>query len=156
MISEWKDTGEKMIPGVLTYDPSDFKALITKLDNESKGIGLREGHVPASTYWLVQDDNKVLGAVNIRHYLNEILQHHGGHIGQGIRPTERGKGYGTKMLGMALEIALKMGITAVLVTCDKKNIASARTIVKNGGILEAEDVEEGVPFQQYWIHPSPA
>ncbi len=57
---------------------------------------------------------------------------------------------------MVLDIALEMGITTVLVTCDKKNIASARTIVKNGGILKAEDVEEGVPFQRYWIHPHPA
>ncbi|HMF29906.1 MAG TPA: GNAT family N-acetyltransferase [Candidatus Lokiarchaeia archaeon] len=152
MITEWQASGEKMIPWVLNEDPSDFDAMIAKLENQSQGKGLKEGLVPATTYWLARNDGKILGATNIRHYLNEFLERTGGHIGMGIRPSERRKGYGTELLRMALKITRDMGITSVLVTCDKDNIASARTIQKNGGVLDSEEEEEdGVIVQRYWI-----
>jgi predicted acetyltransferase len=151
MLAEWQETGEQMIPWVLNEDPSDFEAMVAKFEDQSNGFGLQEGHVPASTFWLVRDDGKVLGAANIRHYLNKDLEYRGGHIGQGIRPSERRKGYGTEMLRLALEVARNKGITAVLVTCDVDNIASAQTILKNGGELDSEGENERGPFQRYWI-----
>lgn len=57
-------------------------------------------------------------------------------MGDGIRPGERGKGYGARMIALALEECRKLGINEVLMCCDKVNIASARTIIKNGGVLE--------------------
>src|SRR5271157_3611259 len=111
MIAEWQASGEKMIPWVLNEDPSDFDRMIAKLENQSQGIGLKEGLVPATTYWLVRNDGKIFGAVNIRHYLNEFLERSGGHVGMGIRPSERRKGYGAAMLRLALQITRDMGIT---------------------------------------------
>lgn len=35
--------------------------------------------------------------------------------------------------------------------CDKTNTGSARSIIKNGGILENEVVVDGVTEQRYWI-----
>lgn len=69
----------------------------------------------------------------------------------GIRPSEREKGIGTQMLALAIEKSKKLGINRILICCDKDNIASARTIIKNGGVLENEVIDEGVLVQRYWI-----
>jgi predicted acetyltransferase len=98
------------------------------------------------------DRNIFVGAVNIRHYLNESLLFDGGHIGDGIRPSERRKGYATAMIQLALDECKKMGITKVLMVCDKDNIGSAKSIIKNGGILENEIYSDGVLQQRYWIN----
>lgn len=151
MIAEWNQSGEKKVPWVLAEESDNFEALLARWENYSRGLGIKEGFVPHSTYWLVRNDNKVLGAVNIRHTLNDGLKHRGGHIGYGIRPSERRNGYAREMLRQALEIARKMDITKILITCDKENMASVKTIVGNGGVLDSEGIESGVVFQRYWI-----
>ena len=93
----------------------------------------------------------IVGAVNIRHYLNESLLLNGGHIGDGVRPSERRKGIATGMISLALEECRKLGIEKVLMVCDKDNIGSAKSIVNNGGVLENEIVVDGVVEQRYWI-----
>ena len=111
-----------------------------------------DGFVPDSTFFCLDEDrNIIVGAVNIRHYLNEYLLKYGGHIGDGIRPSERRKGYATKMIGLALEECKRLGIDKVLLVCDKDNIGSAKSIINNGGILENEVLEEGKLIQRYWI-----
>lgn len=92
-----------------------------------------------------------MGAVNIRHYLNDKLFETGGHIGDGIRPSERRKGYATAMIGLALEECRKLGIDRVLICCDKDNIGSVKSIQRNGGVLENEVEENGNIVQRYWI-----
>ena len=77
----------------------------------------------------------------------------GGHIGDGIRPSERRKGYATLMIKLALEECKKRGINRVLMTCDKDNIGSAKSIMNNGGVLENEIIgEDGKTIQRYWIN----
>ena len=108
--------------------------------------------VPDSVYFCLDIDRNIfVGAVNIRHYLNESLYKSGGHIGDGIRPSERKKGYATAMIGLALEKCKELGINKVLMTCDKTNIGSAKSIINNGGVLESEFEEDGVVEQRYWI-----
>lgn len=103
-------------------------------------------------FLLDEDRDRLLGAVNIRHYLNDSLLKEGGHIGDGIRPSERRKGYATEMIRLALLECKKLGIDKVLMTCDQDNIGSVRAIVKNGGVLENEFVNaEGHVEQRYWI-----
>lgn len=109
--------------------------------------------MPDSTFFCLDTDRNIfVGAVNIRHTLNEGLLKDGGHIGDGIRPSERGKGLGTRMIALAFEECGRLGLRDVLMCCDKDNIASARTIVKNGGVLENEIEVDGVIVQRYWIH----
>ena len=97
-------------------------------------------------------DGQIVGTIAVRHTLNDQLLKSGGHIGYGIRPSERRRGYGTKMLALALEKCREFGIEKALVTCDKDNIASAKIAMKNGGVLENEFVnDEGVIEQRYWI-----
>ena len=113
----------------------------------------KSGLVPDSTFFCLDEErNIIVGAVNIRHYLNEYLLAHGGHIGDGIRPSERRKGYATQMVGLALEECKRLGIKKVLMVCDKDNIGSAKSIIKNGGILENEQKEDGKVEQRYWIN----
>lgn len=150
MMDEWTNTNERIIPSALTVnDYHDFDFYKNHLCREKEINGL----VPDTTYFCLDADRNIfVGAVNIRHYLTEKLEFSGGHIGDGIRPSERRKGYGSAMIGLALEEAKKMGINRVLMCCDKKNIASAKSIINNGGILENEVDVDGTVIQRYWIN----
>lgn len=149
---EWIESGEDMVPWVISKDPSDFEAMVQFLLNNEKGENLPESWVPGSTFWLVAGDNKVVGAVNIRHRLTEKLLNCGGHIGYGIRPKERRKGYASKLLALSLQKAKELGIEKALVVCDEGNIASEKTILKNGGIPDSNFVEEdGNVIKRFWI-----
>lgn len=110
-----------------------------------------ERKVNSSTFWLIRDMSRVVGAVNVRHRLNKYLAEIGGHIGYGIRPSERRKGYATEILKQALIKGRELGISEALVTCDKDNIGSAKTILKNGGVLDSETIVNGIEIQRYWI-----
>ena len=117
-----------------------------------------ESYVPSSVFLGVrEEDNKVVGIIDIRHSLSDFLYNFGGHIGYSVLPEERRKGYAKEMLRLALLEAKKIGIKRALITCDKENIASSKTIKANGGILENE-VEDEVSLsksgiiQRYWIN----
>lgn len=154
MIDEWKADQEANhtngSPGaIFKNDYHDFDRYLRELEIKDPA----DGRVPDSTFFLLDEErDRLLGAVNIRHYLNAYLLREGGHIGDGIRPTERRKGYATEMIRLALDECRKLGIARVLMTCDKDNVGSAKSIVNNGGVLENEFVnEEGKVKQRYWI-----
>ena len=112
----------------------------------------KEGYVPASTFFAYDRERDILvGAVDIRHSLNEALLLDGGHIGDGVRPSERRKGYATAMIALALDECRKLGIEKVLMVCNKENTGSAKSIQNNGGVLENEINVEGETVQRYWI-----
>lgn len=149
MMDEWTAVEDKIIPwSIRRADYHNLDEYIPSLSISKP----QNGFVPDSTYFLLDtDQNKFLGAVNIRHYLNDFLLFASGHIGDGIRPSERGKGYATKMIALALQECKKLGIDRVLMCCKKSNVASARTIIKNGGKLENEVVDGDHVVQRYWI-----
>lgn len=152
LISEFEENKEKLTPVAMRGHAHTFEEFLIESNNNSKGINLPDGIVPSDIYFLVDDNSKyLLGAVDIRHYLNEYLLQYGGNIGYGVRPSERKKGYATQMLDLALEKCKEMQIPRVLITCFKSNVASANTIIKNGGILENEVIEDGKIKQRYWI-----
>lgn len=143
----------ELVPWPLTQLVEDFPAYVTFLKDSSLGVGLKDGWVPSSTYFLVNGSCRILGVANLRHRLTEHLLREGGHIGYSVRPSERRKGHATAMCAMVLEKAREMGIERVLITCDKDNLASARVIQKNVGVLENETIsnETGKIKQRYWI-----
>ncbi len=149
MLDEWFAREEHITPYAITKaDYHDFPAYLASLEAGPDDPLL----VPDSTFFCLDTvRDRMVGAVNIRHRLNEKLLLNGGHIGDGVRPSERGKGIGTKMIALALLECKKLGIEKVLMVCDKDNIASARTIIKNGGVLENEVIVDGVAEQRYWI-----
>ena len=152
-MSEFRERGEELVPWVLTVVGDDFQAYVDALDRYSKGIELPEGFVPASTFWLVDDSDQIVAVSHLRHELNDFLLTFGGHIGFGVRPSSRRKGYATKILGQTLLEAKKLAIRKVLVTCDKANTGSVKAITKNGGVLDAEEYmeEHACVVQRYWI-----
>ena len=149
MMEEWWYADEKIVPyAIRKKDYHDFEEYIDSLEEKDES----NGRVPDSTFFCLDTDtNTFVGAVNIRHYLNESLLLNGGHIGDGVRPSRRGEGIATKMIAMALEECKKLGLEKVLMVCDKDNIASRRTIEKNGGILENEIEVDGNVEQRFWI-----
>lgn len=154
MIDEWREDQERNHTNrspraIFKNDYHDFDYYLAHLEHKTA----TEDRVPDSVFFLLDEDrNRLLGAVNIRHYLNDDLLREGGHIGDGIRPSERRKGYATAMIRLALDECRKLGLDRVLIVCDKDNIGSAKSIVNNGGVLENEIVgEEGAVEQRYWI-----
>ena len=113
--------------------------------------GKHEYLLPSSTYFAMID-GKIVGIVDIRHKLNDFLLKAGGHIGYSVHPSERRKGYATEILRLALEKCRQRGIEKVLVTCDKDNVGSQKTILYNCGVLENElQDESGNATLRYWI-----
>ena len=154
MIEEWKIDQEVNKTNhspwaIFKNDVKNFEFYIANLDDK----GTDDGKVPSSTFFLYDDErNRFIGAVNIRHYLNDKLLVSGGHIGDGIRPTERRKGYATLMISMALLECKKIGIDRVLMCCDSDNIGSKKSIINNGGILENIIESDGKKVERYWIN----
>jgi predicted acetyltransferase/broad specificity phosphatase PhoE len=149
---EWVESKEDMVPWVIKKDPSDFEAMVQFLRDNEEGSNLPAGWVPDSTFWLINQDKRLLGVVNIRHQLTQDLSNRGGHIGYGIRPSERRKGFATKLLSLSLEKANELGIKKALVVCDEDNTGSYKTIIKNGGIPDSDFIEEdGNIIKRFWI-----
>lgn len=152
MIDEWSKVEDlqNTSPFPLKYEVNDFELFLDRLHNDK--VNPREGFVPSTTYCLINDDEKIVGLVNLRHYLNDYLKTMGGHIGYGVRPDERRKGYATKMLELTLLEAKKMGIEKAMVTCYTENIGSNKTILNNGGELYETSLIEGRMTNKYWIN----
>ncbi|MEJ8766936.1 GNAT family N-acetyltransferase [Oceanobacillus sp. HCA-5259] len=149
---EWKESGEEMIPFVIKKNPVDFQSMLKYLSDCKKGIEPQEIWIPASsTYWLM-DNNEIVGVVNIRHRLTELLFKAGGHIGYGIRPSKRGKGYATEILSLALEKSKELNLDKILLVCNSTNAASKKVILKNGGISDENFIDEqNNILKRYWI-----
>lgn len=110
--------------------------------------------VEGDEYMLVRvGEKKILGMINFRHYLNDWLAEYSGHIGYGVRPTQRHKGYAKEMLALCLEKCWDFGLDKVLITCDTDNEASRRTILANGGVFErlSKLKDDNKQMERYWI-----
>ena len=151
---EFIDYGEKLIngsSGLIEYE--NYDKWLSKLAVQKK-IEHSFIDTPATTYFTIRkSDNKIIGSIQLRHHLTDELRKDGGHIGYGICPSERGKGYGTKQLSLILAKAKKLNIAQLMIHCTKDNKASAKVVTQNGGILTGEsfDEEEGNVSDVYWI-----
>jgi predicted acetyltransferase len=129
-----------------------FEEWLAAMQDNRNPMTLRLNRVVASTYFAKCSDNgRLVGIIDIRHTLNDYLLNYGGHIGFSVRKSERQKGYAKEMLRLALEKCRALAIFHVLITCDKDNQASAKTILALNGILENEIPHEGIILQRYWI-----
>ncbi len=104
--------------GLIKFDdPQEWIDFLAKHKNPET---LPEGRVPATQLIFVrEEDQKIVGMIDIRHYLSEYLEKYGGHIGYSVAPSERLKGYATQMLKATLPVCKKLGIDKVLITCIK-------------------------------------
>ncbi len=123
-----------------------------KLHDEN--YALEKGLVPAYTYFLIrEDDNKLIGMIDLRLGLNDYLRNFGGHIGYSIRPTERKKGYNKINLYLVLQEAQRYNLDKVLITCADSNDGSKKTILSLGGKFEKSNFDESdnETMELYWI-----
>jgi predicted acetyltransferase len=130
-----------------------FRTYLEVLAEQARGENLPASHVP-STFLFAFDGSTIVGRVSIRHWLNSHLERVGGHIGYVVVPECRRRGYATAILRQSLQFARReLGLKRVLVTCDDDNVASIKTIEKNGGVLESivTSGDGDTPKRRYWI-----
>lgn len=132
----------------------NYEGWLQKLEEDRKNK-VTEDRVPAETLFLVREnDDKLIGTINMRLAMNEKVRKHYGHIGYSIRPTERRKGYNKINLYLALLVCQEYGLKRVMLTCDKENLGSAKTIQYFNPELEKEFYDEEIFHcvkQHYWI-----
>lgn len=113
------------------------------------------GWVPSLTFFLIRkSDNKIIGMINLRYHLTEKdIKNGASHIGYGIRPTERRKGYNKINLYLGLIEEKKLGEKKVLIECLKDNEGSNKTILALGGTLEKTEIDpwDNELTNYYWI-----
>ncbi len=133
MMDEWETYGGRLNPGALRRFSQkrtvSYEEWLKWVEDDKKA---------GQELYFCVNNTKILGAISIRPKKNAVSVGIDGHCGYGIRPSERRKGYATKMLSMALPIMKNHGINPIVITCDKNNIGSAKTILKNGGVLIKE------------------
>ena len=136
------------IRGIVSYD-----SFLEQAEKNKHQESIKPEYSPQTTFG-VFDDNKLIGGFNLRHAITGALIHHGGNIGYLVRPSERKKGFGTIMLGLALEKARELGLDKVLISCREDNIGSAKVIENNGGIYENNYYDEqfNKTYKRYWIY----
>ena len=155
MMEEWVDSHTQIAPWFLDKPIAtieEFAELIRLLDNCEHGI-VDKRFATTSSYFVIDENRKLIGATSLRHYLTVEGYQTWGHIGYGVRPSERRKGYAVQMLKMMLELAQEKKIYKVLIGVHDSNIGSWKTVEKCGGVLEntvlVSNDEE--PIRRYWI-----
>ncbi|MGH8979978.1 MAG: GNAT family N-acetyltransferase [Acidimicrobiales bacterium] len=125
---------------------------LARLDRHSRDVDVPPGWVPGALLAAVVD-GAVVGRLSVRYMLNDYLATVGGHIGYGVLPGHRRRGYATEMLRQGIVVARAHGVDDVLVTCDDDNVGSIRTIESCGGVFENLFCEPGalVATRRYWI-----
>lgn len=150
--AEFAEAGETHIPAFMPDPTWSFDEIVQGFARQSQGLDLPDGWVPGTTRFLVHD-GRILGLFNLRHRLTDQLRLYGGHVGYSVRPSERRKGHGTRLLEAAKQLARDLGIEHLLATCAAANTASARVIEKCGGVCEEQFYYEplGYEIRRYWI-----
>lgn len=148
---EFLDNKEELRGTAFLETTEDFGEWLEILKANFNEETVKEGHVAASTYMVLTDENEIVGMVDIRHRLNERLEKFSGNISYSIAKKFRNQGYATQILKKALTVCEVYGIEDVLVTCDKENLAGIRTIEKNNGKFENEIDRGDKIINRYWI-----
>ena len=138
------------------YDGYTFEVALDRcLKVEDEEYAKRVGRCQGKTFLLIREnDNKIVGTINVRWNLNEEMLQFGGHIGYGIRPTERRKGYNKINLYLGMIEAKNVGLDNVMLDCDVNNLGSDKTLKALGGTLERTEIDpsDGILTNVYWFN----
>ncbi|SDP33645.1 Acetyltransferase (GNAT) domain-containing protein [Pedococcus dokdonensis] len=132
-------------------EPGEFARLVANRVGDADDDAPRPPGWAATTHWWMADPDRpdeFVGGISLRHSIDHpMLASIGGHVGYGVRPGARRRGFASDALRQVVPLAAARGIPRLLVTCDLDNEASARTIEANGGELEGELRGK----RRYWI-----
>lgn len=145
MMDEWECFGGRINPGALRRYSKPFGK---NVEFEHWLDWMQEDWKEVQRLYFLVNGERLLGAISLRYKSAGV----DGHIGFGIRPSERRKGYAAKMLSLALPILWEQGQNTIIISCAKDNVGSAKTIQKNGGKLIEEMEDDGELVQVYHIH----
>ena len=135
-VEEHHAAGITGITASMNLETMEFPAWLARVRREAEtGKGWRG----RSLLQLCLEGERLVGLLDIRYEIPPFLADREGHIGYGVRPSERCKGYATAMLRHALEVCREKGKTEVILGCYRDNLASASVIRRNGGVLVAEE-----------------
>lgn len=148
-VREWEDHREEIRPHAARLLGRSYEQWLE--DIRLREVTAPEGSVRSYTYLWMDSNGSVIGAVNLRPEMDDRLMRAGGQIGYGIRPSCRRFGHARAMLTATLFKARDLGLKRVMLVCEKDNVAAARTILRNGGVLENEVGDDGRILQRYWI-----
>lgn len=149
-VNEWKD--EVLVPSSCNLKGLTFEKWLLQNIAYRYEANVPSFMVSSTTFLLVDENNYIYGAIDFRHRLNDTLLMLGGHIGYGIRPSQRGKGLAKIMLKLLLDLVKSYGYDKVMISCLKANEPSRRTILSQGGVLENEITYKNEVYQRYWIY----
>ena len=135
-IKEHYECGEQKMSASHMLTSMSFEKWVEKIHNNVNTPDEKWGK---SYMYLSFDNDKLIGFLSVRYDLSEEMINEYGHIGYGVRPSERRKGYANKMLAYGLKRIKELGLNKVIMACYKENKGSAKTIIKNGGKLIRED-----------------
>ena len=137
-----------------SFDKMSFKEWMQELEKNKDKNKLPKDYSTHTLYVAVNEQEKIVGAIGLRWEAVPVLVKFGGFIGYSVRPKERGKGYATQMLTLALKEFKNENREKVLITCKDFNLASKKVIEKNGGILENiyYNKEDKYTYLRYWIN----
>jgi len=152
MAQDWLDHGNDRYRLAL----EDFDAYLARVHRFGDAAQVPLGWVPGTEFWLEDDVGEIVACVRLRFWLTPSLEVEGGHIGYDVRPSSRGRGFGTAALGLVLPEARRRGLERVRLTVDSDNLPSIKIIERNGGVLSGEAISRrtGRPIKQYWIDTS--
>ncbi len=150
-LKAWDVKGATIVP--MAARPVDhlFRQQLSKWHDDEQEDVFLQGFVPSTLYFYLDDDREIVGAIHLRHTLNEQLKLTGGHIGYGIIPSMRRKGIATQMLNDFLRL-IQHQYDCVLLTCDDSNVGSIKVIENNGGKLERKVMVNQKLVRHYWIN----
>ena len=150
--NSWIESDEEIIPWSADLAGKTFEDWLefTKTVKDPKTCP--KELVAADTYFLFDETEKIVGAVNIRWGMNERLRMHGGNIGYGVRKDERRKGYAGELLKFAVRVWNESGMDEdIQIACSSENAASRRTIRSCGGTLSRVVDNDGAKKEIYII-----
>lgn len=146
----WSPSNVRDVSGEqLAEIAADAGAFIARFTATGGTVKLGDGslvpRLPGLTRWMW--DGEFCGAINLRHQpgTETLPEHVLGHVGYGVVPWKRGRGYATEALRQLLPLAAGLGLRHVDLTCDHDNRASQRVIEANGGTLVARTPDADRP-----------
>jgi predicted acetyltransferase len=148
LAQDWRDHGTDRY-GLAIDNFDEYFARLRRFQNPAL---IPPGWVPGSEFWL-EHDEQIVACVRLRFWLSAELEAEGGHVGFDVRPSARGRGFGTAALRLVLPEAQRRGLVRVRLTVDADNVPSVKVIERNGGVLSGQAISarSGKPIKQYWI-----